>query len=71
MTKSSKKNLIKYLQSFDNKERTEEIFGISYDVLNQLIEDIRNGIDPLKDNKISNKLVEKKAIQSITILVII
>jgi len=55
-----KKNLIKYLQSFDNKERTEEIFGISYEVLNQLIEDIRNGIDPLKDNKISNKLVEEK-----------
>ena len=57
--KEFNENLIKYLQSFDNKEKTENLFGLNYKILNQLTEDIKKGIDPLKDKKISNDLIIK------------
>ncbi|MCL4420578.1 MAG: hypothetical protein M1477_02690 [Candidatus Thermoplasmatota archaeon] len=57
--KKFNKNLMKYLESLDDKKKIEESFGVSYEILRQLTEDIKNGSDPLKDEKISNKLVVK------------
>ncbi len=61
-TKRDKKfnmNLRKYLRSLNDKEKIEKLFGADYEVLNHLIEDIKNDDDPLRDEKISNKLVIK------------